>query len=384
MTVAIEWAPLTAAPSPPLLISEEASQQRVGELKAFIEKEKPAFEKRESHRKNLVESLDRFNHAQNKIRERIQYISTNQQEMTMALENLELETQKQKELIRFEKERLLLIFKVAYQVKRDGLLPFLLKGKDLSLMANRVRVLYRTLQRHTLYAKKLEERSVRLAKSNEKLARAQFELTSLLTEMQEQEQLLKNVLIKKQSLLTSIREKQSHYEAAVQEYKRVAVEVRSLFDSIESHRSEKKAGRGFPKKHSLPLPVDEGQLVRNFGTEVNEKFGTIVNHKGVEIATDLNAPVRSVLAGTIEFEGWVKGLGNVIIVHHGSGFYSLSAHLFKSLKTRGTQVEQGDLIGLAGDTGSNSKPGIYFELRENNKAVDPTNYFSTTALQTLG
>jgi septal ring factor EnvC (AmiA/AmiB activator) len=46
-------------------------------------------------------------------------------------------------------------------------------------------------------------------------------------------------------------------------------------------------------------------------------------------------------------------------------------------------VEQSEIIGFVGDTGNNDKPSLYFELRQNGKAVDPIAYLtnpSTTAL----
>jgi len=49
----------------------------------------------------------------------------------------------------------------------------------------------------------------------------------------------------------------------------------------------------------------------------------------------------------------------------------------------GDQVNEGDTIGLVGDTGNSENPGLYFELREKGKAVDPVVYFSPKSLKNL-
>src|SRR4051812_21480440 len=78
---------LLASPSP-------ASVERAKELRAFISKEKPKFEKREAERRGMLEELDRLNQGQNKVRNRISEILSNRQELQMALENLSMEVQK--------------------------------------------------------------------------------------------------------------------------------------------------------------------------------------------------------------------------------------------------------------------------------------------------
>jgi murein DD-endopeptidase MepM/ murein hydrolase activator NlpD len=129
--------------------------------------------------------------------------------------------------------------------------------------------------------------------------------------------------------------------------------------------------------------LDKGRLVKAFGKSVHPKFGTVTFHKGVEIEAEHNSPVHAVMDGVVEFEGWVRGLGNVLILHHGGGFYSLHAHLFKTLLAQGAVVKQGESLGLVGDTGNSEKPSLYFELRKNGKAVDPTLYFTKLAMKSL-
>jgi septal ring factor EnvC (AmiA/AmiB activator) len=234
---------------------------------------------------------------------------------------------------------------------------------------------------HSLISHQIQERTKRLSESEKKLSEAREGVHRLLSQMQEQESLLKAFLDQKKTVLVRLNRQQDRFRAASQEWEVVSKELNHLFQSLEADRDT--TVQYSPRRRSLAMPLEQGRLVREFGKYTHPKFGTVIFHKGVEIEAEQNAPVLAVLDGVVEFEGWVRGMGNVVILHHGSGFYSLHAHLFKSLQTQGASVKKGDTIGLVGDTGNSEKPSLYFEIRENGKAVDPTQYFTQVALKNL-
>lgn len=359
---------------------DNSDLQRAKQLKEFIQKEKPRFEQRETQRKGILEELDRLNVGQNNVRQRISAITMNHQELQMALDNMAMEVKKQRDLEIAQKQRLLLLMKVVYKIKKDGIIRFVVNGDDLGAVAGRIRILYRTLRSHSQLTQQLEDRANRLAESEKKLGVASVEVSGLLAELKEQETLLDKLLSKKHVVLRGLNQKQTNFQGVMREYRQVSKHITSLFDNFESMRETPGA---FPSRRSLPVPVELGRVVKNFGRSVHEKFHTVTYQKGIEIEADHNTPVAAILPGVVEYEGWVKGLGNVLIVHHGGGFYSLSAHLFKTMKTQGARVAQGETIGYVGDTGNNEKPSLYFEIRENGKAVDPLTYFSPQALASL-
>lgn len=353
---------------------------RAKKLQEYLQKEKPRFEERENQRKGLIEELDRLNLGQNNVRQRIAAITMNHAELTMALDNMKVEIEKQKQQEVLYKERLVQLMKFAHKIRKEGVLRFLVNGEDLGSVANRVRILFRTLRTHGNMTRELKDKSVRLAESEQRLGASSSEVQKLLTELRAQERVLDGLLEKKRKLVKSLNQKQNDFQASMKQYRVISKQVSTLFDNFESIRE----GEGyFPNRKTLPIPVEFGKVVKNFGRSVHETFGTVTYQKGIEIEAEHNTPVHAILPGVVEYDGWVKGLGNVIIVHHGGGFYSLSAHLFKSSKPIGSKVQQGETIGLVGDTGNSDKPSLYFEIRENGKAVDPLMYFSPKALASL-
>lgn len=374
-------APSSALDESPKPNAESEARARV--LKESLQRERPLYQKREGEKRGLLESLDRLNADQNQIRDRIASLEAHQQEVAMARDNLAMEVKRQHGLEQAEKKRLASLFKVVYRIKRDGVLRYLLRDDEVTHLPGRFRVLIRALRSHTLLTRQLEERASRLKVAEAKLQDSHADNEKSLAELNEQQTLLKNLLSQKKGIVTKLQAKQGKYEAMLQEYKVVSAQLRALFDNLEAQHAPSSGTGRFPARGSLPLPIDGGQIVKAFGKSVSEKFGTVLYQKGIEIEALHNTPVKAVMAGVVEFEGWVRGLGNVVIVHHGNGFYSLSGHLFKTQKEKGAEVEQGEVIGFVGDTGNSAKPGLYFELRENSRAVDPKTYFQPVLLQTI-
>lgn len=363
------------------LLADDPKLERAKQLKAFLSTEKPGFEQRESERLGILEELDQVNQNQNQVRNRIAEILANRQELQMALDNLSMEVLKHRSIETAQQNRFYQLMKVVNKIRRDGPIRFAFSGGDLNEVASRVRVLFHTIRMHSLISDQIKERTLRLKESEQKLSEAREGVHFLLKEMQEQESLLKGFLERKKEVLVQLTKRQNRYRSAASEWALVSKELNELFQSLEADRGPVR--KPAVQRYSLGLPLNVGKIVREFGRDVHPKFGTVTFHKGLEIEAEQSASVQAVLDGVVEFEGWVKGLGNVLILSHGNGFYSLHAHLQKALLAQGAPVKKGEPIGLVGDTGNSEKPSLYFELRENGKAVDPARYFSSTALKSL-
>ena len=73
----------------------------------------------------------------------------------------------------------------------------------------------------------------------------------------------------------------------------------------------------------------------------------------------------------VAYRGWLKGYGNLLVLDHGDGYYTLYAHASQLLVDEGDQVKGGDLIGRVGETGSVEGPRLHFEVRYQSRAEDP-------------
>ncbi len=180
----------------------------------------------------------------------------------------------------------------------------------------------------------------------------------------------------KQQVLVRLNQEKEAYDRAVTELERSAARIDGLLKELEQRRKiaairpKKESVVGHATKGALQWPAD-GDVVSHFGRQKHPTFATYIQRKGIEIRTEEGSPIRAVMAGTVEYADWLKGYGQVLILDHGNGFFSLYAHASKLLAKVGEQVQAGQVIGEAGDTGLTGDSTLYFELREGAEAVDP-------------
>lgn len=93
---------------------------------------------------------------------------------------------------------------------------------------------------------------------------------------------------------------------------------------------------------------------------------------GINIEVPEGTSVRAADAGTVIYVGSaVEGYGNLILIKHDNGYVSAYAHLSQASVVKGDTVVRGSAIGLAGMTGSVTRPQLHFELRKGATPVDP-------------
>jgi septal ring factor EnvC (AmiA/AmiB activator) len=133
------------------------------------------------------------------------------------------------------------------------------------------------------------------------------------------------------------------------------------------HRSAKP----FSDSKGLLLPPVKGKIVALYGPFRHPQLNVQAFRSGIEIAADRGEPVQAVYSGTIIYASWFKGYGNVLIIDHGSNFYTVYAHLEDVFKSIDNPVEAGEVVATVGDSGALGTPGLYFELRHHGKPLDP-------------
>ncbi len=125
-----------------------------------------------------------------------------------------------------------------------------------------------------------------------------------------------------------------------------------------------------PWKGVLDWPV-RGTIVETFGRHRHPKFDTWTVSNGIALAVPLGTPVHSVYAGKTIYAQWLAEYGNLVILDHGDGVLSLYAWLQGVLVKPGFPVAVGTELGVAGYGPGRDEPGVYFEVRDRQKAMDP-------------
>jgi murein DD-endopeptidase MepM/ murein hydrolase activator NlpD len=127
---------------------------------------------------------------------------------------------------------------------------------------------------------------------------------------------------------------------------------------------------------SLPLtaPVDHYYISSSFGERVDPINGEKAIHEGVDMVGALRSEVLATAPGTVVFAGWQTGYGQVVEIDHGFGVHTFYAHLDQVAVKKGQTVDYRDILGLLGTTGRSSGPHVHYEVRYDNKPLDPMGF----------
>jgi len=125
------------------------------------------------------------------------------------------------------------------------------------------------------------------------------------------------------------------------------------------------------QRGGLRWPID-GRHVAEFG-DFRDTAGR-VSWSGVLIEADSGIVVRAVYDGWVIYSQWTPGMGLLLILDHGEGFWSLYGHNAALLRDAGDWVSPGDPIAEVGDTGGQLGTGLYFGIRRDGEAVDPAQW----------
>lgn len=123
-------------------------------------------------------------------------------------------------------------------------------------------------------------------------------------------------------------------------------------------------------KGKLIWPI-QGKVISRFGRKKSKKFQTYVFNNGIEIRPTGSDQILGVHNGDVVFAEYFKGYGKLMIVQHSKNLMTLYGHCEKFLKKKGDKVVKGEVIALAGSSGSIEGKSLYFEIRNNLEARDP-------------
>lgn len=126
----------------------------------------------------------------------------------------------------------------------------------------------------------------------------------------------------------------------------------------------------------LDLPAPE-HVTSAFGPRIHPIEGAPKYHTGVDLRAPEGSPILAAQSGIVKSAGQRGGYGNAVEIDHGDGMSTLYAHASELLVVPGEKVRQGQAIARSGDSGHTTGPHLHFEVRVNDRPVDPTRALNT-------
>ena len=203
----------------------------------------------------------------------------------------------------------------------------------------------------------------------------------LLAATREEENLNQKRLLKSQ-VISQLKKNKNQLSQALKEKKESYTKLKNILASLEKNRPnrqlkvdtqikwEKLSGNFSRNKGKLNWPV-QGQLLHGFGRYKNPELKTVLNNTGIDLKASRGTDVRCVFPGAVSLITYMSGFGNMVIIDHNDGYYTVYAHLDEIFVSAGEFVEGGNRIGSVGESGSLEGPKLHFEIYGNNQTLNP-------------
>ncbi len=353
-------------------INREAAEKRAAAGRMKVQENKAVGQLRRTE-KDLRRTRDRLNRLQGRQRQ-----LDNQLEVTRA--NLERSEQS----LGRQKRRLAHRLRESYKFGPARELEVLFSTRTFAQLLARWDFLTMVAQqdRILLESVRAEKSKVESDKSLLETNLTQVERTAKQTGREQSN--LAQLRQKRAGDVKSIQTQRAAYEAAAAELERAAKRIQALLARLERQRREEAAkareqGRD-PQPYSgdfakgqgaLDWPV-RGEVVGKFGISTHPRFGTQIHNDGIDIAAAVGTAVRSVAKGRVDFASDdYEGVGGMIVLNHGDGYYTLYSHLSQVAVRNAQEVAAGETIGRVGEEGSLKGPVLHFEVRKGSAAQNP-------------
>jgi len=186
----------------------------------------------------------------------------------------------------------------------------------------------------------------------------------------------------RRAMLTRVRQDRSSERRLLLELEQAAQALEETIRALGASSRPSDAGgpeSGFARRRGGLRPPVEAPVSGGYGRVIDPEFGTSTFRNGLEFAAPPGTTVRSVAGGRVRFAGWFRGYGRIVIVDHGDGFHTVSAHLDEIFVSLDDVVVEGQALGTVGETGSLSGPSLYFELRRQGRSLDPQDWLAAAA-----
>lgn len=199
---------------------------------------------------------------------------------------------------------------------------------------------------------------------------------------------------KKTAFLGKVRQDRKSYETSLKELQANAVRLQAMITRLNALSRRNQAARqgktgsklkplaelppvpdrGFAsQKGRLSLPV-RGNILESYGKHKHPEFNSFTFSKGLSIAAAPGTEIKAIYEGSVIFADYFKGFGNMMIVDHGGGYFTLYAHASRLTKKVGADVSRHETIGAVGDVDSSKGHMLYFEIRHQGAPVDPAGW----------
>ncbi len=316
--------------------------------------------------RDLIRKLDAENKALEKKKKALQ-----KQETTAE--------KKLQELRRVYSRRLVSMYKYG----RIPVLELLLTAKNLNQVAVWGEYQRRLSEADLRLMNKIRANISSIESAQTELAATLKKQREVLQESRAEQDRLEKDKQQKQAILKKVRRTREAYQRQLRNYEEEIKKIQQLIARSEAEQEQRAEPAPAENAQSPAAVTDfkslrgeliwpvQGKIVRDYGTYQHPVLKTYTENLGIDIHAPVGTPVRTVAAGKVTAITWQRGRGNLLIINHGEGYYTVYTHLDEIAVDLHEEVEQGRIIGVIGDAGMVETPVLHFQVWNKFDHLDP-------------
>jgi murein DD-endopeptidase MepM/ murein hydrolase activator NlpD len=157
--------------------------------------------------------------------------------------------------------------------------------------------------------------------------------------------------------------------------KELYIQSKSFDSVIEEAKNKEKMLECIPAIQPISIN-DFGRISDYFGRRRDPFTGKMRMHYGMDFTGPIGTEIYATGEGVVEKAGYsAYGYGREVVINHGYGYKTIYAHLHNIKVDKGDRITRGEVIGTLGNTGRSTGPHLHYEVRKNNKPVNPFHYY---------
>ncbi|HHY50213.1 MAG TPA: M23 family metallopeptidase [Alphaproteobacteria bacterium] len=161
--------------------------------------------------------------------------------------------------------------------------------------------------------------------------------------------------------------------AAAEDTDSIVDEANAVYEALARLKAARLAIDDAPVHKPLAGPL---RMSSTFGNRRDPFTGRHAFHAGLDFPSPTGTTVLSAGRGKVTFVGKKPGYGNAVEITHATGLVTRYGHLSAFLVKEGQQVQTGTPIAKVGSTGRSTGPHLHFEVRRDDRPVDPSRFLA--------
>ncbi len=383
LTIAV-WLGLLVTPVLAQDSLETAKRHEIEEIQRRARESRAAAKQLLTRETAEISQLRRTERQLNSTRSRLRLLENRSRSLGQELQSTRVNLTRSQQALAQQKAKLSRRLRNIYKYGGEQPFEFLLSTQSFAQLLARWDFLVMVAEQDRMLVEDVAATKLTVEHNQVQLESRMTEVTRTAKKTTQENEQLATLRQQRKTSITAIHTKRQEYEAAAAELERTARSMQNLLARLERNRraeSDKAKAEGrSPQPYTgdfargegrLEWPV-HGDIIGRFGPEVHPKWGTTTMNNGVDIAAPIGTAVHVVGKGRVDYVSEDFGTyGQMVVVNHGDGFYTLYGHLSSISVASGAEVAPGQIIGYSGDTGSLKGPILHFEVRKGAQSLDP-------------